>query len=426
MERKIKTIQPAAFMRLPKKKRVAAYARVSSGKDAMLHSLAAQTSYYSSLIQSNPEWEYAGVYADEALTGTKADRPEFQRLLADCRVGKIDIVITKSMSRFARNTITSLEAIRMLRSIDVDVFFEEHNLHTASEEGELLLTLLAAYAEEESRSVSDNMKWRLRKGFAEGQLLNWRFQYGYRIAKDFLEVDPDEAPVVREIFDRFLAGDTLRAIANDLNEQGRLGRFGGQWCAFRVRCILANEKYAGNALLQKSYVNNHIEKRQVKNEGQIPMYYAEGTHPAIISQETFDRAHVLLARLEGRYRERKPREHSAFTSKIICEKCGRCFRRKMAGSAPKYRKLVWICTTFNDKGKAACPSKQIPDDILTRVTAQVLGLDHFDEAVFAERIREIRVPENGVLKFIFNDGAEVTATWENTPHKDAYKNRRVS
>jgi len=185
----------------PERQRVAAYSRVSDGKDAMLHSLSAQVSYYSSMIQRNPEWVYAGTYADEALTGTKDARPEFQRLLADCQAGKIDAVITKSVSRFARNTVDTLETVRELRALDIDVFFEEQGIHTLGAEGELLLTLLASYAQEESYSVSENCKWRIRKQFAEGQPTPCKV-YGY--TRDY-EIIPEQAAVRLASFSVLLA-----------------------------------------------------------------------------------------------------------------------------------------------------------------------------------------------------------------------------
>ena len=175
-----KNVERVVFDAVPtlKRKRTAAYARVSTGKDAMLHSLAAQVSYYSKLIQQNPEWMYCGVYADEALTGTKDDRKNFQRLLADCRAGVIDVVITKSISRFARNTVTLLETVRELRDLGIDVIFEEQRIHTLSSEGELLLTLLASFAQAESLSASENQKWRIRKGFEDGELMGLRHMLG--------------------------------------------------------------------------------------------------------------------------------------------------------------------------------------------------------------------------------------------------------
>ena len=205
MEKFIRKME-AGIPSLPQRRRVAAYARVSSGKDAMLHSLSAQVSYYSEHIQRNPEWSYAGVYVDEALTGTKDNREGFQRLLADCRAGKIDMVLTKSISRFARNMVTLLETVRELKTLGVDVYFEEQNIHSLNGDGELLLTILASYAQEESRSVSENCKWRIRNQFRAGEPANWRFMYGYRIQHGKITVHPVEAEVVREVFRRYLEG----------------------------------------------------------------------------------------------------------------------------------------------------------------------------------------------------------------------------
>ncbi len=224
--------------------RVAAYARVSTGKDAMLHSLAAQVGYYSDLIQKHPGWRYAGVYADEAMTGTKDDRKEFQRLLEDCRAGKIDMVITKSISRFARNTVTSLETIRELKALGVDVYFEGHNIHSIGADGEVLLTILSAYAQEESLSASENQKWRIRKAFESGELMNMRTMFGYRISKkNGIEIDPEQADVVREMFARVIHGDSLTSIVHWLNHNDHPGALKGQWKASRVRDVLSNEKY---------------------------------------------------------------------------------------------------------------------------------------------------------------------------------------
>ena len=195
MEKVIRKME-AGIPSLPLRKRVAAYARVSSGKDAMLHSLSAQVSYYSEHIQSHPEWEYAGVYVDEALTGTKDDRDGFQRLLADCRAGKIDMVLTKSISRFARNTVTLLETVRELKTLGVDVYFEEQNIHSLSGDGELMLTILASYAQEESRSVSENCKWRIRQKFQQGIPTTTRLN-GLRIDHGKVTVIPDEAKARR-------------------------------------------------------------------------------------------------------------------------------------------------------------------------------------------------------------------------------------
>ena len=209
MERVIERVDFQIPMQ-PKALRVCAYARVSSGKDAMLHSLSAQVSYYNSLIQTHAGWLYCGVYSDEAITGTKSQRDGFQRMLASCRAGEIDLIITKSISRFARNTVTLLETVRELKSLGVDVFFEEQNIHTMSADGELMLTILASYAQEESLSASENQKWRIRKAFENGELVNLRFLFGYNITASGIQVNEREAAIVREIFTRFNGGESLK------------------------------------------------------------------------------------------------------------------------------------------------------------------------------------------------------------------------
>lgn len=245
-----KVEQPVPY--IPTKKRVAAYARVSSDKDAIHQSLAAQISYYNAYIRNHCDWEYVGVYADEAITGTKDNRVELQQLLQDCRDGKIDIILTKSISRFARNTVDLLETIRMLRELNVEVYFERESISSLNIEGELLLTILASFAQEESKSVSDNCKWRIRKQFSEGELANLRFMFGYRINKGEIEVDPEQAAVVRMIFDDYINGMGGTKIAAKLREKGVPRHFGGIWRTERIIEIIKNEKYTGNALLQKS------------------------------------------------------------------------------------------------------------------------------------------------------------------------------
>ena len=240
--------------------RVAAYARVSSGKDAMLHSLSAQVSYYSNLIQNHPGWLYCGVYADEALTGTKENRTEFQRLLVECRAGNIDLIITKSISRFARNTVVLLQTVRELKSMEVDVYFEEQNIHSMSADGELMLTILASYAQEESLSASENQKWRIKKNFEDGkpwsgQVLGYRYENGVYIVK------PEEAEIVRSIFADYLSGMGIEAIMKKLNAQGKTSRNGHAWCRSSVRKVLGNYSYTGNLLLQTTFRENHITKK---------------------------------------------------------------------------------------------------------------------------------------------------------------------
>ncbi|NFE94374.1 recombinase family protein [Clostridium botulinum] len=327
MIRTVRKLEPL-IAKVPNKKRVAAYARVSSGKEAMLHSLSAQISYYSEYIQKHRVWEYVGVYADEALTGTKEQRPEFQRLLEDCRSGKIDMIITKSISRLARNTVTMLETVRELKDLNVNVYFEKENIHSLSGDGELMLTILASFAQEESRSVSENCKWRIRKGFADGELINLRFMYGYRIEKGKIEINEGEAKIVRMIFKDYIDGMGCTLIAKKLREMNIPKVRGGTWNSERVVEIIKNEKYTGNALLQKKYVKDHLNKTLVINKGNLPMYYAEGTHPAIIDTETFQRAQEIMCINAKKYSSKSTRVKYPFTSKIICSTCGKKYKHK--------------------------------------------------------------------------------------------------
>ena len=227
MEKTIRRIDSTKDI-ISKKMRVAAYARVSSGKDAMLHSLSEQVSYYSALIHQNPGWQYNGVFADEAISGTKESRPEFQRMLADCREGKIDLILTKSISRFARNTVDLLETVRELKALGVDIHFERERIHTMSGDGELMLSILASFAQEESRSVSDNCKWRIRNNFKQG-IPTCHTIFGYRWVQGHHEVVPEEAEIVRMIFQDYLSGLGRGRILKEVLALGTPPCLGGQW-----------------------------------------------------------------------------------------------------------------------------------------------------------------------------------------------------
>ena len=408
------TIMPT-LPKLERKKRVAAYARVSSGKDAMLHSLSAQVSHYSSFIQNHGDWIYAGVYADEAKTGTKDSRENFQRLIADCRAGKIDMVITKSISRFARNTVTLLQTVRDFKAWEVDIFFEEQNIHTMSADGELMLTILASYAQEESRSASENQKWRVRKAFENGELMNLRFLFGYDISADGITVNEEEAAVVREIFTRFNSGESMSSICRDLDARGFKGSLGGTWCPERIRETLSNEKYLGNALLQKRYRNNHIEKKLVPNNGELPKYYAEGTHKPIIDLVAFEQAQVRLHKLERQTVKRNKPTRSAFSGLVRCGLCGNTYKR----TTHKGRHF-WNCTTYQTRGKSTCAAKRIPEETLISLTCDVLGIESFDSVMVRNRITAIRAEQNNTVIFSLDDGSEVKKQWKDRSRSESW------
>ena len=361
MPRTVEQIQFTPHM--PKALRVAAYARVSCGKDAMLHSLAAQVDHYSTYIRHHPGWEYVGVYADEAKTGTKYSRENFQRMLADCRMGKIDHIITKSISRFSRNTVTLLDAVRELKGLGISVYFEEQSIDTATADGELMLSILASYAQEESLSASENQKWRVKRNFEEG--IPWRFfMLGYSRENGKLAIVPEEAEIVRSIFDDYLAGKGVTAIAKRLNESGSTTQSGGVFHKSAVERILRNYAYTGNLLLQTKFRENHLTKVTRKNQGELPRYHAANTHEAIISQETFDVVQAEILRRKRKYAPTKPQQPSPFTGLITCGLCGKHYRRKTTATGP-----VWICATYNSYGKSYCPSKAIPEETLMQASA---------------------------------------------------------
>ena len=401
--------------KLEQKKRVAAYARVSSGKDAMLHSLSAQVSYYSDLIQNHEDWLYVGVYADEATTGTKESRADFQRLIADCRAGKIDMVITKSVSRFARNTVTLLQTVRDFKAWGVDIFFEEQNIHTMSGDGELMMTILASYAQEESRSASENQKWRIKRNFEEGMPWNGAM-LGYRLKNGRYEIIPEEADLVRRIYDEYLSGDGYLTIAKRLNEDGIPSRFGKQWGQSVISKILSNYTYTGNLILQKTFRENHITKKTIINNGELPKYHAENAHDAIIDMETFQAVQAEKARRAARFLKKPaPKKAYPFTSLLVCDGCGKNYRRKVTKTGP-----VWVCGTFKSMGKAACASKQIPEETLQAVTAEVLGQMDFPEELLRRLIKSILVCSGNVLIFRFFDGSEITRTWQDRSRRQSW------
>jgi len=268
----------------PSKKRVAVYARISNENDRTRNSLAAQISHYHKIV--SPDQEFVGVYADSGKTGTNSNRTEFHRLLADCEVGEIDIILTKSISRFARNTVILLQTIRKLKTINVEVYFERENINTATAAGELMISILASFAQEESRQVSENVKWSIRSGFKKGKPHHIAM-YGYRCKNGECVVIPEEAEIVRRIYSEYLLGHSCADIAAKLNNEGIKNYRGLDFKRSNISKMLKHERYIGTLLLQKTYVNNHISKKTKTNKGELPMYLVENAHPAIIDKELF-------------------------------------------------------------------------------------------------------------------------------------------
>lgn len=318
---KIRMIEPT-LPRLTERKRVAAYARVSMETELLHHSLSAQVSHYSSLIQSNPEWEYAGVYADEGITGTSTNkRDEFNRLMKDCDAGKIDIVLVKSISRFARDTVDTLQATRHLKSLGIDVYFERENIHSMSSEGELLLTLLASFAQAEAESISQNEKWSVQKHFEKGEPNTGILCFGYDWIPETksLVINEEEGKWVKYIYEQYLGGATLKGLCLDLQEKGVRGKRGNPIQRSTLRRILSTETYVGDLLLQR-YFSPSIHKPKL-NEGELDQVLVTDAHEPLVSREDFAKVQERLNR-RAKTADNFGYEKSFFAGLVKCGKCG--------------------------------------------------------------------------------------------------------
>ena len=395
--RKIEAAAPG----LPARKKVAAYARISMQTERMNHSLSAQISYYSGLIQKNPQWEYAGVYADNGLSGTKSNRAEFQRMLDDCEAGKIDIILTKSISRFARNTVDLLETVRHLKELGIEVRFEKENINSLSGDGEVMLTLLASFAQEEVTSISNNVKWRVRKRMEQG-IPNGHFRvYGYRWEGDELIIVPEEAAIVKRIFQDFLDGKSRLETERELNAEGITTRDGYAWQDSSLKNILTNITYTGNMLLQKEYIEDPISKHRKKNRGELPQYFVEDTHEAIIDMETFRYVQNEMARRkELGALANKSINTSCFTGKIKCPYCGRSYMHCTRKPRSEYGRLLefWVCGSRKEKGGRCPVGGSINHENMKRVLTDVLGLPEFDKDAFIGQVEVVYVPERYTLE----------------------------
>lgn len=336
----------------PVKRKVAAYARVSTDSEEQLTSYAAQISYYTEYIKGREDWEFVGVYTDEGISGCSTKRREgFQRMISDAMAGKIDLIITKSVSRFARNTVDSLTTIRLLKENNVECYFEKENIWTFDGKGELLLTIMSSISQEEARSISENVTWGHRKRFADGKVsVAYSRFLGYDKGSDGkMVVNPEQAEIVKLIYRLFLEGMTPHTITIHLTEKG-IKTPGGKdkWNATTIRRILTNEKYKGDALLQKEFTVDFLTKKTKKNCGEIPMYYIEDDHEAIIDPAVFDMVQQEMERRKtgaSRYSG-----VSIFSSKIKCGECGGWYGAKVWHSTDQYRKVIYRCNNkYNDE-----------------------------------------------------------------------------
>ena len=369
--RKVTVIPPIAEMQGESRidmrpKRVAAYCRVSTDREEQEHSFETQKAMYTEMIMMKPTWQMAGIYADEGITGTVAKkRPGFMKMIEDCRKGKIDMIVTKSVSRFSRNNLDCLMYVRELKQLGIPIIFEKEGINTIQVSSELLLTLFGALSQAESESISMNVKLGIRQSLKNG---NVRFSYktflGYRKGADGQpEIVPEQADIVRRIYNDFLAGATYLEIAKRLTEENVPTMGGGnRWFSERIKSILKNEKYKGDALLQKTYITDPISKRVKKNNGELPMYYVENSHPAIVERRIFDRVQEEIARRAGKKKVKQTGTKTelgrysgkyALTELLYCGECGTPYRR-CTWSRDGKKKIVWRCVSRLDYGKKYC------------------------------------------------------------------------
>ena len=357
--------------------RVAAYCRVSTDDEEQLTSYEAQQNYYTDKIMTNPQWTMAGVFADEGISGTSASkRPAFLRMIRQCRQGKIDLVLVKSISRFARNTVDCLNYIRALRTMGIAVIFEKENINTLESDSEILITMMGAFAQAESESMSGNIIWGKRQAMREGKVvMQYKHLYAYERGEDGNpKIIPEQAEVVRQIYKSFLAGRSVRMIKAELEAQGVPATQGGKsWSESVIRSILKNEKYCGDVLMQKTFSQDVISKKQIRNVGQLPMYLKRNNHEGIVSRDTYNAVRAEFARRNaGRAPSRKlaPTGRScysakyALTERLVCGECGTLYRRCVwTKQGEKF--AVWRCASRVDYGTKYCPdSPTLREDAL--------------------------------------------------------------
>jgi site-specific DNA recombinase len=338
----------------PQKKRMAAYCRVSTDQLEQLSSYEAQVNYYTSYINTHPDFKFAGIYADEGISGTNTKkREQFNKMIEDCKAGKIDMVITKSISRFARNTLDCLNFVRLLKDLGIGVIFEKENINTLDSKGEVLLSILSSLAQDESRSISENSTWGIRRRFEQGRVaVNHTKFLGYdKDENGELVINEEQAKIVRRIYIEYLDGKGPNRIARELEDEGVPNWNGkAKWYESSIRKMLSNEKYKGDALLQKTYTVDFLSKKRVVNKGEVPRYYVEESHPPIIDKETWEAVQLEMERRRAfaeKHQNQKidyASDQQPFAGRVICGNCGRAYGRKVWNSTDeRHRRIVWRC-----------------------------------------------------------------------------------
>ena len=375
------------------KLRVAAYVRVSTKHDEQEGSFKNQLNYYYNMIDKNDDWQLVNIYSDWGISGTKSNRPGFQEMLDDCDAGKIDIILTKSISRFARNTVILLETVRHLKKLGISVRFERENIDSLSADGELMLTLLASFAQEESVSTSENIKWGVQKKYEKGLSFNKLAPFGYRwIDDENLEIVPEEAKIVRMMYDDYLNGDSYETIASKLNSKDILSRRGVKWSRGSVCTLMKNETHTGDLLLQKFYSDSPITHKLKPNRGELPQYLIRNHHEPIISHETFDRF------LKESTQRQSP--ETILQNKVSCPVCGK-FYRVLHADMDKSEQRFLIGT----QSKADHPHPAMNRSMFEKITAETFNIANFDLEEFITGIDHVYIDQNRTITYIKNGQA---------------------
>lgn len=410
-------------------RRAAAYARVSTDHEDQRTSYEEQVRYYTEYIQSCADLEFVRVYTDEGITGTStAKRKGFQIMIADALAGKIDLIITKSVSRFARNTVDSLSTIRLLKEHGVECWFEKENIHTFDPKCELLLTIMASVAQEEARSISENCTWGQRKRFADGKVTVPLSRFlGYDRGEDGnLVINEKEAKIVRRIYTLFLQGETPYGIAKLLTADG-IPTPGGKdkWQYSVVRSILTNEKYKGDALLQKVFTVDYLTKKKKLNEGEVPQYYVEGDHTAIIPTEVFE---MVQAEFDRRA-DKRSAPSDMFVGKIVCGVCGKAFEPRILRSTNGYCRVLWQCPC-----KSECETTHLVEAEIRLAFVKATNSTEFDTKLWQKLVKSVTVFDKSDVRVEFVDGNRVTVQLETdfyygngstTQHERAFRVQQV-
>jgi site-specific DNA recombinase len=376
--------------------RVAAYCRVSTDSDEQETSYDAQVSHYTEYIQQNPQWTLAGIFADDGISGTNTKkRDEFNRMIDECMAGNIDMIITKSISRFARNTLDCLQYIRQLKDKNIPVYFEKESINTMDAKGEVLITIMASLAQQESQSLSQNVKLGLQYRYQQGKVtVNHNRFLGYTKDKDGkLIVDPEQAVVVKRIYREYLEGSSMNKIASGLEADGILTGAGKEkWHTSTINKILRNEKYMGDALLQKTYTTDFLTKKRIKNNGTVPQYYVEDDHPAIIPKEIFMQVQEELVRRRVVHKSPSGRKRTyscnhCFAQIVVCGECGELYRRVHWNNRGK-KSIVWRCISRLENTGLYCDARTVPESQLEQVLVKAINRTLCDKDDFLEILQK--------------------------------------